>query len=338
MQTRSTCSTCSCRSPSLGQRYPPLPPEVAKIGYVGGYGIYAPGLHAIGAHLPPGLRQTNNTAELYAAIQAIKLFPSGKIAICTDSSLVVLGATGKAKKWELNNWVGSNGPLSNVELWKQLLAELDKSDREIQWIKVPSHVGIVGNEEADALAETGRLSSPLLIQSCASTARHIRRSVPPQRITVRCSTEPNRQDHNPIVVSDSESESESDTEGTELSPLPVPFDTFAPDHIPVTPATPVLPTRDPRSSPARSPGVIPLGASPATQLLTALDLQLLHTPCDRFLPEGFSTPTGSETSVAPLRFDSGDETISMGSDSDSSASTDVSVPRRKRRKHLVLSE
>ena len=162
--------------------------------------------------------------------------------------------------------------------------------------------------------------------------------MPPQRITVRCSTEPNRQDHNPIVVSDSESESESDTEGTELSPLPVLFDTFAPDHIPVTPATPVLPTRDPRPSPARSPGVIPLGASPATQLLTALDLQLLHTPCDRFLPQGFSTPTGSETSVAPLRFDSDDETISMGSDSDSSASTDVSVPRRKRRKHLVLSE
>ena len=174
--------------------------KVAKIGYVGGYGIYAPGLHAIGAHLPPGLRQTNNTAELYAAIQAIKLFPSGKIAICTDSSLAFLGATGKAKKWELNNWVGSNGPLSNVELWKQLLAELDKSDREIQWIKVPSHVGIVGNEEADALAETGRLSSPLLIQSCVPTARHIRRSVPPQRITVRCSTEPNRQDHNPIVM------------------------------------------------------------------------------------------------------------------------------------------
>ena len=97
--------------------------------------------------------------------------------------------------------MGSNGPLRNVELWKQLLAELDKPDREIQWIKVPSHVGTAGNEEADALAETGRLSSPLLIQSCVPTARHIRRSVPPHRTTVRCSAEPNRQDHNPIVVS-----------------------------------------------------------------------------------------------------------------------------------------
>ena len=134
------------------------------------------------------------------------------------------------------------------------------------------------------------------------------------------------------------SESESDTEDTEPSPPPVIFDTFAPDHIPVTPATPVLPTRDPRPSPEHSPGVIPLGTSPATQLLTALDLQLLHTPCDRSLPEGFSTPTGSDTSVAPLRFDSDDETISMGSDSDSSASTDVSVPRRKRRKNLFPSD
>ena len=117
-------------------------------------------------------------------------------------------------------------------------------------------------------------------------------------------------------VSDSDSDSDSDTGGTELSPPPVPFDTFAPEYIRVTPATPVLPKRDPQPSPARSPGVIPLGASPATQLLTALDLQLLHTPCDRPLPEGFSTPTGSETSVAPLRFDSDEETISMGSDSD----------------------
>ena len=215
---------------------------------------------------------------------------------------------------------------------------LTKSDREIQWIKVPSHVGIVGNEEADALAETGRLSSPLLMQSSVPMARHIRRSVPPQRIAVRCSTEPSRQDRNHIVVSDSESESESDTEDTEPSPPPVIFDTFAPDHIPVTPATPVLPTRDPRPSPAHSPAVIPLGTSPATQLRTALDLQLLHTPCDRSLPEGFSTPTGSDTSVAPLRFDSDDETISMGSVSDSSGSTDVSVPRRKRRKHLFPSD
>ena len=223
-----------------------------------------------------------------------------------------------------------------MELWKQLLAELDKPDREIQWIKVPSHVGIVGNEEADALAETGRLSSPLLTQTCMPTARHIRRSLPPQRTTVRCSTEPNRQDHNPIVVSDSDSD--SDTEDTEFSPLPVPFDTFAPDHIPVTPATPVLPQRDPRPSPTRSPGVIPLGASPATRLHTALDLQLLHTPCDRSLPEGFSTPTGSESSVAPLRFDFDEETISMGSDSHSSVSTEVSVPRKKRRKHTVMTE
>ena len=159
------------------------------------------------------------------------------------------------------------------------------------------------------------------------TVRHIRRSVPPQHTTVRCSIEPTRQDHNLIVVSDSDSD--TDTEDTELSPPPLPFDTFAPDHVPVTPVTPVMPQRYPRPSPVRSPGVIPLGA---TQLLTALDLQLLHTPCDRSLPEGFPTPTGSETSVLPLNFDSDAEIISMGSDSDSSASTEVSVPRKKRKR------
>ena len=152
---------------------------------------------------------------------------------------------------------------TELELWKQLLAELDNPDREIQWIKVPSHVGIVGNEEADALAETGCLSSPLLTQSLMPTVRHIRRSVPPQHTTVRYSIEPNRQDHKLIVVSDSDSD--TDTEDTELFPPPLPFDTFAPNHVLVTPITPVMPQREPRPSHVRSPGVIPLGASPATQ-------------------------------------------------------------------------
>ena len=53
----------------------------------------------------------------------------GKVAICTDSALVFLGATGKCRKWALNNQVGSRGPLRNVELWKELLHELDSPDK-----------------------------------------------------------------------------------------------------------------------------------------------------------------------------------------------------------------
>ena len=123
--------------------------KVAGVGFVGEYGIYLEGNLAISAYLPTHLHQTNNTAEIYAAPQTLKLFPIGKVAVCTDSSLVHLGATGKAKKWALNNWVGSRGPLSNVEPWKELLTEFESPHRTVKWIKVPSHVGIQGNEEAD---------------------------------------------------------------------------------------------------------------------------------------------------------------------------------------------
>ena len=166
---------------------------------MGGYAIFCDGLHAIGAHVPPSL--TNNTAELYAALQAIKLFPGGKLAICTDSALVFLGASGKAHKWALNNWVGSKGPLSNVALWKELLTELDSPSRDIKWIKVPSHVGIQGNEEADSLAEIGRLSSPLLADSKAASAGKIRHCIPPQRSALRT------RNGKPVPLSFSNSES-----------------------------------------------------------------------------------------------------------------------------------
>ena len=148
--------------------------KVLGVGFVGTYGIYCEGNLAISAYLHTHLRQTNNTTEIYAALQTLKLFPTGKVTVCTDSSLVQLGATGKAKKWALNNWVGSRGPLSNVELWKELLTELESPHYTVQWIKVPSYVGIQGNEEADSLAEDGRLNSLLLQQSVAPQARSLR--------------------------------------------------------------------------------------------------------------------------------------------------------------------
>ena len=140
---------------------------MAGVGFVGGYGIYSEGNLAISAYLPTHLRQANNTAKIYATLQTQKLLPIGKVVVCTVSSLVHLGATRKAKKWALNNWVGSRGPHSNMELWKELLPELESSRRTVEWIKVPSHVGIQGNKEADSLAEDGRLNNPLLQQSAA---------------------------------------------------------------------------------------------------------------------------------------------------------------------------
>ena len=105
------------------------------------------------------LRQTNNTAELLAAIRALQIFTCGKMA--TDSEYVFLGATGAARRWQLKGWVGSKGPVSNVPLWKILLGTLRTHQGSIKFVKVPSHVNIIGNNQADHLADQCRLSHPL---------------------------------------------------------------------------------------------------------------------------------------------------------------------------------
>ena len=115
---------------------------------------------AIAAHVFTKYRQTNSTAELLAVIRALRIFAVGDIGICTDLQYVILGAAGPAWRWKLRGWVGSSGPVSNFPLWEQLLDELDCTQRTIHWIKVPSHVTIEGNNEADRLAEQGRHMHP----------------------------------------------------------------------------------------------------------------------------------------------------------------------------------
>ena len=43
-----------------------------------------------------------------------------------------------------------------------MLDLLDDIGSEVQWLHVPSHIGIRGNERADLLADEGRRLSPLL--------------------------------------------------------------------------------------------------------------------------------------------------------------------------------
>ena len=57
--------------------------------------------------------------------------------------------------------MGSAGPVSNVPLWKELLQHPDSTFQDILWVKGPSHVNVEGNEQADTLANNGRLSNPL---------------------------------------------------------------------------------------------------------------------------------------------------------------------------------
>ena len=148
-------------------------------GRVAGYGIFCEKQTSIAAFVPDEYRQTNNSAELLAVIRALRIFSTGDIAICTDSQYVVLGATSAARRWRLRGWIGLCGPVSNVPLWEQLLAALDENPRTVHWVKVPSHVTIEGNNEADRLADQGRQlhprfphpRTPSLLLSVAGTPR-----------------------------------------------------------------------------------------------------------------------------------------------------------------------
>lgn len=96
---------------------------------------------------------TNNEMELKAVVEALKeIIDKGKsVAIYTDSKYVVEGAKGWVFGWNKNNWkTKTNTDVLNKGLWQELLPLLDKVD--IEWHKVPGHVGIVGNERADTIA------------------------------------------------------------------------------------------------------------------------------------------------------------------------------------------
>ena len=121
----------------------------------GGYGVvisYADTVVEIGTHKA---RTTNNEMELAAVVAALKEVQSTglSVAIYTDSMYVVEGAKGWIFGWQKNGWkTKADTDVANKELWQELVPLLKKV--QVEWHKVPGHVGIVGNERADTIAST----------------------------------------------------------------------------------------------------------------------------------------------------------------------------------------
>ena len=69
---------------------------------------------------------------------------------------------GRAQKWRRHNWQAASGPARHLDLWTRVPDILEIIASEIQWLDVPSHIGIYGNAKADSLADQGRRRSPLL--------------------------------------------------------------------------------------------------------------------------------------------------------------------------------
>lgn len=99
---------------------------------------------------------TNNRMELTALIRGMALVPEGTPAtLYTDSRLCHRTVTEWAAGWERRGWKRRTGPISNLDLVKELYYGLrERPELTVAWI--PAHAGYRWNEYADALATAYR--------------------------------------------------------------------------------------------------------------------------------------------------------------------------------------
>lgn len=101
---------------------------------------------------------TNNRMELTAVIRALQaLTRPCTVELHTDSKYVQQGITTWIHGWKKNGWrTADKKPVKNDDLWKTLDELAQQHQIDWRWIK--GHVGHVGNERADELANQGVLS------------------------------------------------------------------------------------------------------------------------------------------------------------------------------------
>ena len=95
---------------------------------------------------------TNNRMELTAVIRALEALKRPvRARLYTDSEYVRRGITEWLTAWQARGWRTANRkPVKNQDLW-QRLAELNGA-HQIEWLWVPGHAGVPGNERVDRLA------------------------------------------------------------------------------------------------------------------------------------------------------------------------------------------
>ena len=106
---------------------------------------------------------TNNRMELMAAIEGLSaLKESCQVDLYSDSKYLVKKIEkGWVDKWMANNWMRErNKPALNADLWKKLVALLDKHDVKFIWVK--GHAQTEENNRCDQLARTAAQGDDLL--------------------------------------------------------------------------------------------------------------------------------------------------------------------------------
>jgi ribonuclease HI len=108
--------------------------------------------------LPTGMKVSNQTAELYAAITTLRLVPVNEpLLLVTDSMYTINAGTRWRTHWKEKGWEGLK--LKNIDLFRQLSDLIDAREAPLEWEHVTAHSGVKGNEAADQLASAALLTS-----------------------------------------------------------------------------------------------------------------------------------------------------------------------------------
>jgi len=134
-----------------------------RSGAFAGYGVYFPDsdLRISRPLLPRTQAQTNQRAELMAAIIALEEFPQRHdkdviLTIRTDSTYTINCARDWVHGWKKNGWKTSSGAdVQNSDLIVRLHHLCEERRGRLQWEHIRGHSGDVGNEIADRLAVAG---------------------------------------------------------------------------------------------------------------------------------------------------------------------------------------
>ncbi|KAG8200427.1 hypothetical protein JTE90_000510 [Oedothorax gibbosus] len=171
-----------------------------------GIGVYWGPSHPLNASKRLTGRQTNNRAEIQAAVYALnqaRQIGARKVKLYTDSQFLIHGITDWIHKWKKNGWKLVTGePVVNKEDFLEL--EAVSQGIEVDWTYVKAHAKNRGNDEADRLAVDGsRLVlepancsefpnpllnakiEPFILTSASSSAEEIRPLIIPEESVER---------------------------------------------------------------------------------------------------------------------------------------------------------
>ncbi|TPX57089.1 hypothetical protein SpCBS45565_g08270 [Spizellomyces sp. 'palustris'] len=123
-----------------------------------GYGIYFGPSHPFNTSARlPGPIQTNNRAELLAVIRAIEIAPPNMhLVVHSDSMYMKQGIEQWMTGWKKRRWKTFKGTdVLNKDLWVRLEEAREGYRGRVTLKYVRGHAGVLGNEQADRLANVG---------------------------------------------------------------------------------------------------------------------------------------------------------------------------------------